>query len=634
MIRGIILQKAIISLNTRIKNYHYSVHWDGARFKGTHSIFVREIYLQSKNGGNEVSIDSISLQVRLIPLLYKRIRLRKLDCKAISIHYQPSDSLPEMVNIKQMDTVQIFNKIRVMDLAGWTNKNIRRLFSYVPAKTFINRLVIRIIYLGKSTLVALHDLRLTDGIINANLQLTGNNTSVKIPMVGKFDKSTSVVEVNMENKDTSILPLPVLRDKYGVMAGFNTLSFMVNLSKRNRNKVNMEGIFSFTGLVMNGERLSTSDIKIDYFRSSFFVNLGTHFVELDSITRVDLNKINFLPYIRIDLANDPEIKFELLPVNWEAGDFFASLPQGMFTSLIGFRAEGKLNYFLRFFVNYYHPDSLYFDTNLRAKDFRVLRYGADDFRILNSSFYHQVFERGQLKAAFIVGPENPDFVFFDQISPFLRAAVMTSEDGSFFYHNGFNPCAFRESIVTNIKERRFARGGSTISMQLVKNIFLSRNKTVARKIEEALIVWLIESQNLVSKQRMYEVYLNIIEWGPGIYGINQASRFYFDKRPSELNMEESIFLASIVPNPKWYKYTFETNGLPKLFFINYFKKLEELMVTKKFIEPVDTVGVIPFIFLKGSASEALIISDTTTADSIAIDKTEIFPQAIELKLEE
>ncbi len=106
---------------------------------------------------------------------------------------------------------------------------------------------------------------------------------------------------------------------------------------------------------------------------------------------------------------------------------------------------------------------------------------------------------------------------------------MTSEDGSFFYHNGFNPNAFRESIVTNIKEKRFARGGSTISMQLVKNVFLTRNKTLARKIEEALIVWMIENKNLVSKQRMYEVYLNIIEWGPGIYGINQARQILFRK---------------------------------------------------------------------------------------------------------
>ena len=113
-----------------------------------------------------------------------------------------------------------------------------------------------------------------------------------------------------------------------------------------------------------------------------------------------------------------------------------------------------------------NPDSLKFATRLTSENFRILEYGTDDYRKMNGSFNHRVYEKGQLKTAFIVGHENPDFVPFDNISPFLRAAVMTSEDGSFFFHNGFNPEAFRESIVTNIKENRFARGGSTFPCNL------------------------------------------------------------------------------------------------------------------------------------------------------------------------
>src|SRR6185436_18879584 len=114
----------------------------------------------------------------------------------------------------------------------------------------------------------------------------------------------------------------------------------------------------------------------------------------------------------------------------------------------------------------------------------------------------------------------------------------------------------KKSIAQNYKAGKFVRGGSTITMQLVKNVFLSRNKTVARKAEEALIVWLIESNRLVSKERMFEIYLNIVELGPNIYGVNEASRFYFNKKVSELTMSESIFLASLLPRPKWFKYCF------------------------------------------------------------------------------
>lgn len=131
----------------------------------------------------------------------------------------------------------------------------------------------------------------------------------------------------------------------------------------------------------------------------------------------------------------------------------------------------------------------------------------------------------------------------------MQYAVLTSEDPSFFYHRGFIPDAFKESMIENIKAKRFVRGGSTISMQLVKNVFLSREKTISRKLQEMLIVWLIENKGLVSKERMFEIYLNAIEWGHGIYGIKEASQFYFSKLPSQLNLAESIFLASIIPDP-------------------------------------------------------------------------------------
>jgi membrane peptidoglycan carboxypeptidase len=179
--------------------------------------------------------------------------------------------------------------------------------------------------------------------------------------------------------------------------------------------------------------------------------------------------------------------------------------------------------------------------------------------------------------------------------------------------------------VTNIKEKRFARGGSTITMQLVKNVFLTRNKTLARKIEEALIVWLIETKNLVPKQRMYEVYLNIIEWGPGVYGINQASHFYFDKNPANLDLQESVYLASIVPHPKWYKYTFVTNGVPRPFYGNYFNRMKQLMVRKEFILPGDTTNVRPEVVLKGSAARVFAASDSVVVDSVGFNELDLIP---------
>jgi hypothetical protein len=623
VMRGYMLQRALDSATGKIRSHQYIAHWDGARFKGLNTVFVKGIYIQSMTGGNEIFMDSVSTEVRILPLFLRKIRIREFVCRTVSIRYHTEKKALARAEAKSDRSVIAPDKLRETDMADLANRFIRRLFSYAPAKAKINRVQVRISSAGNPTLIAVHSFVLYHSRISATLVFAGDKLTTRMPVAGRFDKSASVMEFQLIKSDTSLLPIPLLKENYGVSLGFDTLTFNLNLSGRGRHLVDVAGEFSFDGFVLNGERFSTNDIKISHFWSSFLVHLEPGTFELDSISRAVLNKTEILPYFRLNLREGPEITFKLRPVDWDAGSFFASLPPGMFTSLNGLQASGRLHFFLDFSVNLNNPDSLFFDTRLLADDFNIIAYGTDDYRMLNGEFYHRVYEKDKIVAAFNVGASNPDFVSFDQISPFLRAAVMTSEDGSFFYHRGFNPGAFRESMVTNIKEKRFARGGSTISMQLVKNVFLTRNKTLARKVEEALIVWLIENKHLVSKQRMFEVYLNIIEWGPGIYGINQASRFYFNKPPSGLNLTESIYLASIVPRPKWYRYTFETNGMPRPFFGNYFNRVKELMVRKEFIAPGDTVGSSPAVLLTGLAAQIFSVPDTVATDSLVMEELKI-----------
>jgi membrane peptidoglycan carboxypeptidase len=202
----------------------------------------------------------------------------------------------------------------------------------------------------------------------------------------------------------------------------------------------------------------------------------------------------------------------------------------------------------------------------------------------------------------------------------LKNAVLTSEDGSFFHHRGFNEDAFRQSIALNFTKGKFVRGGSTISMQLVKNVFLNRKKNISRKLEEALIVWLIENNNLCSKERMFEVYLNIIEWGPGIYGIKEASYFYFKKRPSDLNLAESIFLASIIPRPKSFRYSFDTEGRLKGSLAGYYRLVSEILYRKELISQNEFENLLPSVELKGNARLLVLPSDSLLNDSLFFEE--------------
>lgn len=131
-----------------------------------------------------------------------------------------------------------------------------------------------------------------------------------------------------------------------------------------------------------------------------------------------------------------------------------------------------------------------------------------------------------------------------------RLAVIAAEDGNFYRHNGIDVFEFKESWRKNWEERRFARGFSTITMQLARNLYLSSNKTLLRKFREILIARKIEQ--VLSKDRILELYLNFAEWGKGIFGIEAAARHYFGKSAGSLTAWEAAYLAAIIPNPvKW-----------------------------------------------------------------------------------
>ena len=214
---------------------------------------------------------------------------------------------------------------------------------------------------------------------------------------------------------------------------------------------------------------------------------------------------------------------------------------------------------------------------------------------------YRAFDNGAYQRPVTVGTSNPNFTPIEQISPLLRHAVLTSEDPSFYRHKGFIVEAFRQSIIKNIKTKKFARGASTISMQLVKNVFLTREKTLSRKLEEILLVYVLENSRITSKHRMFEVYLNIIEWGPNIYGIGEAAHFYFQKSPSDLNLKESMFLASIIPRPKKFMWQFTDEGELKSIYARHQERLTRLMFQRGLLTPADTLYQMKTLLISGPA---------------------------------
>jgi monofunctional biosynthetic peptidoglycan transglycosylase len=153
--------------------------------------------------------------------------------------------------------------------------------------------------------------------------------------------------------------------------------------------------------------------------------------------------------------------------------------------------------------------------------------------------------------------KNPDaelrhkWVPYERISIHLKRAIVAAEDAKFIEHEGFDVEGIQAAVEKNLKKGRLVAGGSTISQQLAKNLFLSGERSFIRKGQEAVITLMIETT--WSKRRILEVYLNVIEWGNGIYGAEAAARRYYKTSAARLNRDQAARMAAMVPNPRWYE---------------------------------------------------------------------------------
>lgn len=198
-----------------------------------------------------------------------------------------------------------------------------------------------------------------------------------------------------------------------------------------------------------------------------------------------------------------------------------------------------------------------------------------------TSFVRQVVGADKQPLTLVTGPGTPNWVPFHSISRHMETALLICEDGRFFHHKGFDNEAIANSIRENIRSKRFVRGASTISMQLAKNLYLPRKKNLSRKLQEAALTAILERS--LSKEEILELYLNVVEFGPGIYGVGPAAAFYFDSTAADLSLGQSLYLASILPNP-WVQH-FDSSGRVSPGRTQYLRKLMEIAFQRHRIDP-------------------------------------------------
>lgn len=619
--RGVLLRNvAERRISGMEKRTGLDIGYRSLRFDGFDGIVIEDLSAFPAGGDSLLGLRSLKADVDIWKLVRGKIDVERVELDGLRVNFLKKDGMSnyDFLFARPQETEEggrVSRKIPETDYADEAEWLLDAMFALLPAdakltdvevceQTDSNRVKLRVPEL------LVHDHRFENKVI---FEEDGHVQHWKTE--GEINSPERRLAFSVCAPD---LTVPYIGRRFGAEVKFDTLRCRFVQEKR-REEVRLSGQAEVSGLEVFHWRLSPEAVKLDRGALDFRVRVESDAFQLDSASAVRFNMLEFHPFLRMEKKGRKGVAglsswhftASVRKPWFPAGELFGSLPKGLFGHLEGIQVEGSLAYSGYLDIDFSQLDSLKFDSRLESRDFRVSRFGKSDLRKMTGEFEYTAYEDGVPVRTFPVGPSWNHFLPLDSIPPMMQAAVLQSEDGAFFYHQGFLPDALREAMIYDLKKRRFARGGSTISMQLVKNVFLNRNKNLARKMEEALIVWLIETCHLTSKQRMYEVYLNIAEWGPMVYGIREAADFYFAKSPSRLSLEECIFLASIIPRPKHFMWSFTEEGRLKDSQEGHFRLVGQRMAAKGVITEAQAEGIdISRVVLKGEAGKFFHVAES------------------------
>jgi len=591
-----------------------------AYFSGLTTVTLEQVSITPQDRDQLASVADVSVSVRLFPLITGDVKFGRLRAHNARIRLVKKDSISNYDFLfRERDTLRQVQpteqaKATTINMAQAANRMLNSVLYKIPEDMELREFLLTYRDDSIQQRISVPKADIDDGKLTSAVFL--NDSKAAWQVSGRLNPGKRQLYIKVHANGQKIA-LPLLEQKFGLNLSFDTIETRLReVYWTNNEFLHIKGEWAVKNLQVNHWRIAQKDVTVPDAHVDAEVIVGNNQVELAKESTITVRKLEVHPYIRYTTAPNKTYAVGLETPEMDAQDLFDAFPKGLFESLEGIRVSGKIQYKLEAFLDTSNPDSVQFDSRMEQKDFVINAWGDANVPKINKTFVYTPYENEKPVRDIIVGPENPNFVPLAEVSPNLKNAILTTEDPSFFHHNGFVEEAIRSSIAINYKEKAFKRGGSTISMQLVKNVFLNRNKTIVRKLEEILIVWLMERTKAVSKERLFEVYLNIIEWGHNVYGIAEAARYYFGKHPSQLSLGESIYLASIVPRPKSGLYSFNYEGRLKPYISPYFSYIGNIMA-RRGLAPADSTG--SYGFYAVSLREALRPDKPALADTLQLE---------------
>lgn len=614
--REAILDKVLAKAKDKaLRDYQLNLAIQNAHFEGLSTLAFSDISVVPENRDSLLHIHNLHVKVKVLPLLLGDIKLAGVSLESGTINLIKRDSVRnyDFLFKKKKADPEKKGKANYAELA---NHLLIQILYKIPEDMDLKNFSVQ--YTSDTSSVRFHIPQATIQSGDLRSVIWVNNKESIWHIDGTVEPSDQKLDFKLYAEGKKF-ELSYLEKRYGIKMNFDTVYTQLKETRKSGGEFHIIGSWAIRNLLINHPKIAAKDIIVPFGSIDADIITGPNYIGLDSSSVVHLKNIAARPYVKVTLGKNKIYELKLRTDDLDAQNVFNAFPQGLFENLEGIKVTGKIRYSMDFALDSRIPDSVNFSSSLTPTNFKVIKWGATDLTKFNQVFVYTPYEYGKPMRDITVGPSNPNYTPIDEISPVLRNAVMTEEDPSFFSHHGFVEKSIRGAIATNFKAKKFKRGASTISMQLVKNVFLNRQKNLGRKIEEMLMVWIIENGNLSNKRRMYEVYLNIIEWGRNVYGIGEAARYYFDKTPANLDLGESLFLANIVPRPKAGLSFFEPDGSLRTVLRGYFKIVGNMMAARGYTQRDTNAYGFYGVRLKESLRRQIAPADTMLTDSLFND---------------
>jgi hypothetical protein len=428
---------------------------------------------------------------------------------------------------------------------------INFIFEQAPSSVKVNKMAIPCHFSGTSYEVYFEDLYLQ----NNTYTVTGNSSYPGLSpfnLRGRIDKKQQALTLEMTGASN-------LADPFSFVIKNKNISFSNKCTRLSFLRKGPSAIcvgLSLQDSIINWKALASKPQDVSLLEMQLDCSLIANSFTVENTSTIKYNEIEMNVFASQPFYIGDKFKAGIYVKDISMAELLRSFPCFTFKKIYDLTFEGAISLIeVLFEVRLDEPSDYSFTVTSRSDQLKLAEYPGS-WPDITIPFTHEVYDNGNFIRKIELCETNRDFLSFDKIPPLLSTIIAYTEDINFYHHCGVDDYFIGYALIENLEQKKFTRGGSTITMQLVRNLFLDHQKTIFRKIEEIFIALLLENIFNVPKKKILELYLNIIEFAPGIYGINEACQFYFLKPPQLLNLQECLVLSYIIPRPKYFLQAF------------------------------------------------------------------------------